>query len=132
MNKQTQAIAFHSVNAGFPSPAEDFSELALNLHEYLIPHPASTFFLRVTGESMYGAGILPDDILIVDRSLTARANNIVVACLDGDFTVKYLQFQNGCPVLVPAHKKYHPIYPGEESDFSIWGVVSGVVRTTKT
>ena len=121
-------IAFEAVNAGFPSPAEDFMELALNLHEHLIPRPASTFFLRVSGDSMLEAGILSEDILVVDRSLTAGVNSIIVACLEGDFTVKQLQYERGHPILVPANRHYPVIRPSPESDFSIWGVVSGVVR----
>ena len=124
-------LIFESVSAGFPSPAEDFSELSLDLHGYLIPRPASTFFLRVSGDSMSEAGILSEDILVVDRSLTASSNNIVVACVDGGFTVKQLQYERGHPILVPANRLYSVIRPDPESDFQLWGEVTGVIRRMK-
>jgi DNA polymerase V len=132
MNKRLVPLVFQAVNAGFPSPAEDFTELALDLHEYLIPRPASTFFLRVSGDSMCEAGILSEDILVVDRSQTAVVNDIVIASLEGDFTVKQLQYERGHPILVPANRLYSVIRPEPESDFQLWGVVTGVVRCCHT
>jgi len=112
-----------SVAAGFPSPAEDFVENALDLNEYLIKHPASTFFIRVRGESMKEAGILSGDILIVDRSISAVSGSIVVAVVDGEFTVKRLKKEKNQIILFPENSDYEPIYIRDGQDFAIWGVV---------
>ncbi len=116
------------ISAGFPSPADDYLELNLNLNQHLIKHPAATFFVRVEGDSMIGAGIHPGDLLIVDRSLKPINNKIVIAVLNGDLTVKRLKINDGRYILVPENKNFAPIQITQEMDFSIWGVVTSVIH----
>ena len=116
------------VQAGFPSPADDFVDTKLDLNEYLIKHPAATFFVRVSGDSMTGAGIYDSDILIVDRSLEAHPGMIIIAALDGELTVKRLKKKKETIILVPENDQYEPIMVAEESDFSVWGVVTAVIH----
>ena len=94
--------------AGFPSPAEDFVEGPLDLNRYLIHHPAATFFVRVIGDSMIGVGIYPNDLLIVDRAVTAVSGSIVIAVVNGDLTIKRLHQQQGQVSLVPENPAYAP------------------------
>ncbi|MCB1984045.1 MAG: translesion error-prone DNA polymerase V autoproteolytic subunit [Burkholderiales bacterium] len=117
-----------SVPAGFPSPADDYIEGRLDLNEYFVPRPSSTFYVRVTGESMIGAGILPDDILIVDRSLDAVHDSIVIAVVNNELTVKRLYKRNGRIELRPDNPAYPIIQLDKEMELIIWGVVSGVTR----
>jgi DNA polymerase V len=121
----------HKVPAGFPSPADDHAESRLDLNEYLINQAESTFFVRIKGDSMVDAGILDNDIVIVDRSKSAAINDIVLASIDGEFTVKVLTKNNKGPYLMPANKEFKPIYIEEGSQFEIWGVVTGSVRKFK-
>lgn len=117
------------VQAGFPSPAEDVNCESLDLGAFLIPNPAATFFIRATGESMRDAGIYPNDILIVDRSLEPVNGDVVIAALDGEFTVKRL-FKTGARVeLRPENRKFRPICVTEEMDFTVWGVVKKVIHS---
>ncbi len=116
------------IQAGFPSPAQDYVEGRLDLNEYMIAHPAATFFVRVDGYSMVGAGIMPDDILVVDRSLDATSKRIVIAILDGELTVKRLIIENDVYFLVPENGDYPTIQISEGMDFSIWGVVTFVIH----
>ncbi len=119
----------NSVSAGFPSPAEDYMEGRLDLNEYLIPHPAATFFVRVSGYSMINVGIYPDDILIVDRALEATHNRIIVAAVDGELTVKRLYKKAGEIRLLPENDDYPPIVLGDESELHVWGVVRHVIHS---
>ena len=121
----------HKVPAGFPSPADDHAESRLDLNEYLINQTESTFFVRIKGDSMIDAGILDNDIVIVDRSKSPVINDIVLASIDGEFTVKVLAKNNKGPYLMPANKEFKPIYIEENSQFEIWGVVTGSVRKFK-
>lgn len=115
------------VRAGFPSPAEDHLEQALDLNEYLIRQAEATFFVRVQGDSMREAGILDGDVLVVDKGLTAVHGDIVVAVIDGAFTVKYLRTQPRV-ALVPANRDYKALYPQDGQELLVWGVVTGVTR----
>jgi len=115
------------VPAGFPSPAQDAVQEPLDLNSYLIDHPAATYFVRVTGDSMQGAGIHEGDLLIVDRSISVRQNQIVVASLDGEFMVKRLVWHAQQVQLVSENPKYSPIKV-RSSDFSVWGVVRHVIH----
>jgi DNA polymerase V len=116
------------VSAGFPSPAEDHIDRKLDLNELLIQHPAATFFVRVAGDSMQDAGIHHGDILIVDRSLEATSGKIVIAIVNGELTVKrFVQHQTSCQ-LIAANPHYLPVEITENSDFSIWGVVTSVIH----
>jgi len=117
-----------SVSAGFPSPADDYIEKRLDLNELLINKPASTFFVRAEGESMLGAGINPDDILVVDRSVYPSVGKIVVCALDGELTVKRLRSKEGKLVLAPENPNYQDIPLKEEIEMVIWGVVTSVIH----
>lgn len=117
-----------SVCAGFPSPAEDFTEERIDLNRLIIKHPAATFFIRVEGNSMIGAGIFPGSLLVVDRSLEPCNNSIIIAILDGEFTVKRFQKNGNSVILQPENRQYRPIHVSPESDFAVWGVVTHIVR----
>ncbi len=117
------------VRAGFPSPADDYIERGLDFNEYLVAHPAATFCLRVSGDSMIGARIFSGDIIVVDRSLQPRNGSIVVAVVDGELTVKRLQkTADGRMGLVSENPLYPPVVLTDEGGFTIWGVVSSVIR----
>lgn len=116
-------IVYPKVSAGFPSPAEDFFQERLDLNSYLIKHPASTFFVKVEGDSMVDAGIYNNDLLIVDKSLTPKENSIVIAAVNGELTVKKLKRVNSKLCLIPENKIYPPIELKDETDLRIWGVV---------
>ncbi len=116
------------VSAGFPSPAEDYTDRTLDLNELLIRNPAATFFVRVDGDSMINAGIHHNDILVVDRSREAVSGDIVIAILDGELTVKRL-FRGACKArLVAENPDYPSIDISEDRDCEIWGVVTSVVH----
>lgn len=116
------------VQAGFPSPADDSAEGRLDLNEHLVKHPASTFFVRVAGESMINAGIHPDDILVVDRSLEPIHGRVVIAAIDGELTVKRLHKEKGELLLMPENDDYPPIRVSETEELFIWGVVTSVIH----
>jgi DNA polymerase V len=131
MSKHTQTIhtpLFSNVSAGFPTPATDYIDKKLSLDEYLIRHPASTFFVRADGDSMIGTGIQNRDLLVVDRSLQPRAQDIVIAIIDGEFTVKRVLLKQGKLFLKPGNPKYQLIEITEDTDFLIWGVVTNVIK----
>jgi DNA polymerase V len=117
-----------SVSAGFPSPAEDYIEGRLDLNRHLIKHPAATFFVRVAGDSMIGAGIHPGDILVVDRALEPQDSNVVIAVIDGELTVKRISQRHGKLFLVPDNKAYEPLEIVEAMEFEVWGVVTSVIH----
>lgn len=116
------------VPAGFPSPADDYLDSALNLHDYVVKHPAATYFVRAEGDSMLEAGIFPGDLLVVDRSIPPAHDKIVIAAIDGQLTVKRLSKINDKVQLLPANTKYPPINITGEEDLIIWGVVSYVIH----
>lgn len=116
------------VEAGFPSPADDFMERRLDLHEHLVRNEASTFFLRAHGESMLGAGIHDGDLLIVDRALEASHNRVVIVALDGELTVKRLVRRQNQVLLMPENPNYDPVDITEREHVHIWGVVSYVIH----
>jgi DNA polymerase V len=120
-----------TVRAGFPSPADDYIECTLDLNNHLIKHPAATFFVRASGDSMVNVGIFSGDILIVDKSLEASHGKIVIAAIDGELTVKRLSCQNGCVQLHAENTAYPPIDITAEQSLVIWGVVTHVIHETK-
>lgn len=119
------------VPAGFPSPAEDYIDQKLDLNEYLIKHPAATFFVRVEGESMVDAGIHNGDILIVDRSLEPGDNKIAVVILNGEFTVKRIKKKKEKIYLLPENSDFKPIEITPEMNFEVWGIVTFVIHKPK-
>lgn len=121
---------FHCyVSAGFPSPAEDYIEQCLDLNELCIAHPAASYLVRVNGQSMLNAGIHNNDILVVDRALTAKQGDIIVACVEGEFTVKELSLKP--PLLIAHNPQFSNIALNTVSDFELFGVVRSVIRTLK-
>ncbi len=119
------------VKCGFPSPAEDYAEQEINFNEYLIKHQAASFTIKVQGDSMDKAGIKSGDLLIVDRSITAKTGMIIVAILFGEFTVKTF-IQKGEEIwLYPENESYEPIKIHKEMDFQVWGVVTHVIHHCK-
>lgn len=116
------------VAAGFPSPADDHIETKLDLNHHLIKHPAATFMVRAQGDSMTGAGIHHNDLLVVDRSLTAHDKSIVIAIVNGEFTVKRLRKFDDRLILQPENPTYRPLIIQAEMDFEVWGVVTSVIH----
>ncbi len=117
-----------TVKAGFPSPADDFLEQPLDLNRALIHNPASTFFVRVEGESMSGAGIDDGDLLVVDRAVEPMEGKIAICFVDGEFTVKRLGREGAEWLLLPANPKYRLIRVSREDELMIWGVVTYVIK----
>lgn len=113
----------NSIPAGFPSPALDYIEQRLDLNEHLIEHPNSTFIIKVKGDSMVEAGINDEDLLIVDKSRQPEMGQVVIAELNGEFTVKFIEEIKGELYLVPANKKFDPILINDETEFMVWGIV---------
>lgn len=120
-----------SVEAGFPSPADDHLERGIDLNEELIRNPAATFLVRVKGESMRDAGIHSGDTLIVDKSVTPADRQIVVAMIDGEFTVKRFRKVNGRVFLEAANDSFAPIEVGENQELTIWGAVTYIIHQAK-
>ncbi|MHB8846664.1 MAG: transcriptional repressor LexA [Nitrospirota bacterium] len=118
-----------TVEAGFPSPAEEELVDTLSLDEFLIQNREATFLLKVSGDSMSGAGIMPGDMVIVDKGRTGKSGDIVIAQVDGEWTMKYLRKRGDTITLVPANPKYQPIKP--KNELKIAGVVTAVVRKYK-
>ena len=112
-----------SISAGFPSPADDYTEENIDLNEHLISNPFSTFFLRVKGESMKNAGIKDKDLIIVDKSLTAKPGDIIIAMIDGEFTIKRLSIKNDELYLKAENNNYPDFRFENHVDVQIWGVV---------
>lgn len=130
-NSCTLPLPFFTANvsAGFPSPADDYVETQLDLNELIIKHPSATFFVKVNGNSMQEAGIFSGDILVVDRSISPSHGKIVVAVLDGEFTVKRLWIEKGGRILLtPENAAYKPIEIKPGSQFQVWGVVTYVIH----
>lgn len=131
LNKINNSSIPPEVPAGFPSPAEDGIECSLNLNDLVIKHPAATFLVRVRGDSMQQAGIFSEDILVIDRAIRAKDKDIVLAILDGEFTVKRLRLKGAKVQLVSENVSYAPIEISPERDFQVWGVVTYVIHRTR-
>ncbi|MEM6613181.1 MAG: translesion error-prone DNA polymerase V autoproteolytic subunit [Cyanobacteria bacterium P01_C01_bin.72] len=117
-----------AIAAGFPSPADEFLEGKLDLNQHLISNPLATYFVRVSGDSMLGAGIHPGDLLIVDRSLEARDGKIIIAVVNGELLVKRLKLEGMQPYLVAENPDYPQLKITEAMEFQIWGVVTSVIH----
>lgn len=118
----------HRISAGFPSPASDYVEDGLDLNEYLVRNKPASFMFTVKGDSMTGASIEDGDKVVVDRSARAQHNDIVVAVVDGEYTIKRLYLRDGHVELRPENPAFEAITFGEGSELEVWGVVVGVVR----
>lgn len=116
------------ISAGFPSPAEDFKENRISLDKELINDAEATFFARVNGDSMVGAGMNDGDLLVIDKSIEPYDGCIAVCFIDGDFTVKRIKKEKNCVILVPENPKYEPIEINGENTLVIWGVVTYVIK----
>lgn len=127
-SREGQPLYLAPVEAGFPSPADDYQDRKLDLHEYCVRNEAATFFARAHGESMINAGIHDGDLLVVDRSLQAGHNRVVIAALDGELTVKRLVRRQGRVYLMPENPDYPPFDITEREHVHIWGVVSYVIH----
>ncbi|MBN2479199.1 MAG: translesion error-prone DNA polymerase V autoproteolytic subunit [Parachlamydiales bacterium] len=119
------------VIAGFPSPADDYIEKKLDLNEYLITNPPATFLVKVEGDSMKDAGICKEDILIIDRSITPTNNKIVIAVLNGEFTLKRIKMIGSEIFLQPENDKYQTIKISKDMDFEIFGTVTYIIHKAK-
>jgi DNA polymerase V len=118
------------VSAGFPSPADGTHE-TFDIVSHIVQHPTATFFMRVAGDSMTGAGIFDGDLLVVDRSIEAKSGDIVVAVLDGEFTIKRFRCNGSSIELVPENSQYRKITMCEGMELEIWGVVTGTYKSFK-
>ncbi|CDF80311.1 peptidase, S24/S26A/S26B beta-ribbon domain supe rfamily [Formosa agariphila KMM 3901] len=127
----TSAIELPFVNgisAGFPSPADDFLDINIDLNKHLIKNPSTTFYGRVNGHSMKNVGIHDGDLLIVDKSLEPKDNKIAVCFIDGEFTVKRIKIEKDCVWLIAENEDYKPICVTADNDFIIWGIVINVIK----
>ena len=126
--RQKLPLFLERVSAGFPSPAADYEEGRLDLNQYLIKNPPATFFVRVAGDSMLGAGIHPGDLLVVDRSLEPKDKNVIIAALNGELTVKRIRIRRKKITLEAENKDYPPQQITKETEFEVWGVVTNVIH----
>ena len=118
----------NNISAGFPSPADDFKEIRISLDKEIIKNEEATFYARVDGESMQGAGLNDGDLIVIDRSEEPKNGSIAVCFLDGQFTVNRLKLKNKEIYLMPENSKYYPLNIGEGNELSIWGIVTYVVK----
>ncbi|MGK4566752.1 LexA family protein [Flavobacterium sp. 3HN19-14] len=127
-NKLELPLANAGISAGFPSPAMDFMESKIDANDLLVKHPLTTFYARVSGNSMINAGIGNNDLLVIDRTLVPEDNNIAICFIDGDFTVKRLKIKKDGIYLMPENEQYEPIKITDDNQFTIWGIVTFVVK----
>ena len=123
-----QWLIDQGISAGFPSPADDFKEIRISLDKELVKNEEATFYARVSGDSMQGAGLENGDLLIIDRSIEPSNNKIAVCFVDGEFTVKRIKIESKKLYLIPENKKYSPIEINEENELIIWGIVTYVIK----
>ncbi len=128
INSLGQWLVEEGISAGFPSPADDFKEIRISLDKELVKNKDATFYARVSGDSMIGAGLDDGDLLIIDRSLYAENGKIAVCLIDGEFTVKRIKKEGKKLYLLPENKKYKPIELEQENELIIWGIVEYVIK----
>ena len=121
-------LAQEGISAGFPSPADDFKELRISIDQEVVRNEEATFYARVSGQSMQGAGLDDGDLLVIDRSLEPQHDKIAVCYIDGEFTVKRLKVAAEGIFLMPENPNYNPIKMNEENELIIWGIVTYVVK----
>jgi DNA polymerase V len=122
-------LVSEGISAGFPSPAQDFMDLSIDLNKVLIKNPSTTFYGRISGNSMKDLGIDDGDLIIIDKSLPPTDGKIAVCFIDGDFTVKTIKLGKDCCWLLPANAQYKPIKVTADNDFLIWGIVIHVIKS---
>jgi DNA polymerase V len=119
-----------SIHAGFPNPVEDTTKVSLDVHDYIVKHPASTFYMRVEGNSWADMGIRTGDLLVVDKSLEMQSGDLIVAYLEGDFTLRYfIRRGNRCQLVTRTGQ--NPIFIDEQTDFVVWGVVTFTIHSQR-
>ena len=123
-----QWLAEEGISAGFPSPADDFKETRISLDRELVKNREATFYARVDGDSMIGAGLEDGDLLVIDRSISPENGKIAICLVDGDFTVKRIKKEKEKVYLIPENKKYKKIELKEENELIIWGIVEYVIK----
>ena len=123
-----QWLAEEKISAGFPSPANDFKETRISLDKELVKNKEATFYARVSGDSMTGAGLDDRDLLVIDRSKNPENGKIAICLVDGEFTVKRIKKEKNKLYLMPENKKYKPIELKEENELIIWGIVEYVIK----
>ena len=123
-----QWLVEQGISAGFPSPADDFKEIRISLDKEIVRNEEATFYARVDGDSMQGAGLSDGDLIVIDRSEEPKNGSIAVCFLDGEFTVKRLKLKNQEVYLMPENSRYSPIKIDEGNELSIWGIVTYVVK----
>ncbi len=126
--KRNQPLFVANVPAGFPSPADDYKEEKLDLNKYLIKNPAATYFVRVTGDSMIGAGIHSGDLLVVDRSIEPTDKKVVIANIDGELTVKRIRIRKNKITKEPENSSFPTQEITSGTEFEVWGVVTNVIH----
>ena len=124
-------FADEGIRAGFPSPAQDYMEQAIDLNKEIVKHPASTFYGRVVGDSMSGEGIDDGDILVIDKSLKLIDGDLAVCFINGEFTVKRVKLEKDFAWLVPSNPDYQPIKVTKDDEFTIWGIVTYTVKKNR-
>ncbi len=123
--------ADQGIRAGFPSPAQDYMDLSIDLNRELIRNPSSTFYGRVKGDSMQDAGVSEGDVLVIDKSLEPQDGDMAVCFLDGEFTLKFIQLEKDAIWLIPANEAYDPIRVTVENEFLIWGIVTYTIKNNR-
>ncbi|MBQ7042348.1 MAG: translesion error-prone DNA polymerase V autoproteolytic subunit [Muribaculaceae bacterium] len=123
--------ANEGIQAGFPSPAQDYINETIDLNRELIKHPAATFFGRVSGDSMIEEGIEEGDILVIDKSLEPMNGDLAVCCVDGDFTLKRILLEDDCLKLIASNKMFKPIEITADDSFYIWGIVTYTIKKNR-
>ena len=127
-NEMGQWLAEEGISAGFPSPADDFKETRISLDRELVKNKEATFYARVSGDSMVGAGLDDGDLLVIDRSKNPENGKIAICLVDGEFTVKRIKKEKNKLYLKPENKKYKPVELKEENELIIWGIVEYVIK----
>jgi len=127
-NQKYFPLASEGISAGFPSPAEDFKELKISIDQEVVKNESATFFARVDGQSMQGAGLDDGDLIVIDRSQEPENGKIAVCFIDGEFTVKRLKVEDDCIYLMPENSRYKALKVTSENQLIIWGIVTYVVK----
>ncbi len=128
-NEIGQWLAEEGISAGFPSPADDFKETRISLDKELVKNKEATYYARVSGDSMTGAGLNNGDLLVIDKSLNPENGKIAVCLIDQNFTVKRIKKEKGKVYLMPENKNYKPIEIKEENELIVWGIVTFVIKS---